>query len=421
LYLDNTRSEVIPFTDQAITVLNALLAKKPKMIVQLHNDALPLSARESDYANAFNAFGQERMKRVKAAREKRREAQELEKKLEKTLIFFKDIIHVCQVYCRSTKQKEVPMSTLLAAFEPGAYGVSLPDGFNVINKYLRAAETMGVVASNCKEDEDNVYILHSRANKWKVPIPENISELMKGDNLSKAWQHMMTGLVCTLQTPKIRSKLVKQLTEWGPLHDYSERLLDELIELCIFRGIILMDESNNCMFNTNTEQIPIDYTSFPGYHVAIFASSSSNSKKAAIHKTPKPIKQSKSEKKLDKKEEKEREKEREREEKERKKREKEEEKERGRESSNERGREKSTERKSGRSRSRSRSLTRFFGGGSKDKGDKEEEKEEEKSSKKEKKKSISVAVEEEEVYQTEEPKKRRRSSSIAALKRIAGL
>lgn len=52
---------------------------------------------DEEYADAFNTYGRERMKRVQAARQKKREMQEAEKKMEATLKFFKDLVHVCQV------------------------------------------------------------------------------------------------------------------------------------------------------------------------------------------------------------------------------------------------------------------------------------------------------------------------------------
>jgi len=63
-----------------------------------------------------------------------------------------------------------------------------------------------------------------------------------------------------------------------------KHLIFSLVKLCIFRGILL---ENNGIYRQNkfTDVIPIDYTSFPGYHVPIFklAQSEKVKKKRSSH------------------------------------------------------------------------------------------------------------------------------------------
>eukprot|EP01127_Copromyxa_protea_P018676 TRINITY_DN5931_c0_g1_i1.p1 TRINITY_DN5931_c0_g1~~TRINITY_DN5931_c0_g1_i1.p1 ORF type:complete len:1258 (-),score=308.08 TRINITY_DN5931_c0_g1_i1:218-3991(-) len=424
VYLDDTRSEEIPYTGESISQLNSLLRKRKTLTVQLHNDAIPLNEINFKYADAFNAFGRERMRRVQVARQKRRETGEIERNMTATLEYFEDLIHVCQVYVRSTSDPHIPLKTIHAAFQNGAYGVVLPEGLNVVNKYIRAAETLCVVMSGKTADAKHYFWLHPAAHKWKVREP--FGEKVKQEDLARIWQHMMTGLVLFLSAISPRDRLLKQLASWGPLREFSEQQIDEVLELCIFRGIILMD-NYYCLFNTNTQDIPVDYTKFPGYHVAVFApggkkapstkkkeekkESSSSSKKKSSTKDEGDKKEKSKDKSRDKSKDKSRDKSKD---KSKDKKEKSKEKEETSDSEElyeepeDRGRDRDNSPKKKRRGSRSISVNRMFSSPKKKRGEDED--------KKKKKKDVEDLDFSEEEDRSEK-RARRRSSSISSLKK----
>jgi hypothetical protein len=73
----------------------------------------------------------------------------------------------------------------------------------VINRYLRAAETMAVVRSGRTPEGQHYFWLHPVAQKFKIPDPPGVSGRIKSDDLARAWQHMMSGLVLCLRTSGI--------------------------------------------------------------------------------------------------------------------------------------------------------------------------------------------------------------------------
>ncbi len=68
----------------------------------------------------------------------------------------------------------------------------------MIDKYIRAAENLGVIKLKKKRAEEYIE-LHPFAQKWTVPVPEVISEIMKDVDLSIPWQQTMPALVTTLR------------------------------------------------------------------------------------------------------------------------------------------------------------------------------------------------------------------------------
>eukprot|EP01126_Amoeba_proteus_P057308 TRINITY_DN7287_c0_g1_i11.p1 TRINITY_DN7287_c0_g1~~TRINITY_DN7287_c0_g1_i11.p1 ORF type:complete len:319 (-),score=42.85 TRINITY_DN7287_c0_g1_i11:433-1389(-) len=199
VFLDNELSENILYTDQGISYMKTLLAQKPEFIVKLHNDFIPLSSASFSHAEAFNNFGKERMRRVGASRQKKRDLEQKEKSMEKTLVFFHAIIHICQIHHRSNATLHTPTKSIQAAFQYQAYGVTLPEIFLTVNKYLRAAESHNVVVLHRSNENQLYYALTPIAQRWTPPIPPEATLNMPKDEITKVWQHMMTGLVCNLR------------------------------------------------------------------------------------------------------------------------------------------------------------------------------------------------------------------------------
>lgn len=251
IFINNAKTNKIPFTVESVGILNYLIRKKPGLIIQIHNDDLDISD-DIENAELFNAYGRERLRRVAKMKEHKREIYKQEIKRNETLDYFKDIILLCQIYNRITDSDFIYTELVIKMFRYRAYGIKLPEKFQSVIKYLQQAENMDII-----KIIDNKIMLTRASLEWK--INECIQE-----GVAKHWYNLMTQLIYALDSPKTVFKVQKELSKY-----YSIDVINSFIDQCVRAGILLSDE-DNIMINSLADSIPIDLTACPKNHSGIF-------------------------------------------------------------------------------------------------------------------------------------------------------
>jgi len=262
------------YTKQGVTIVNLVLSQRENLCWKLHNEMAP--TKDPDDTPALEAFGQETRRRTKLYLQKLIALDEKYESNTTTLKVFKDLIHVCQVFMRTKGTDGILRSDLTTSFQYHAYGVHCPTSWA---HYLDSAEHFGILVSVAGQND--CYELAPEAKSWEAPLPAHIAHFQNED-LSDDWRELMTALVLSLSEPKSREKLIQKIGQWGPFMRTSEEHLTNLVDLAIFRGILLND-GKYIMIN-DTSKIPVDFTKFPGYYLPVFAPKGSKKLKAPKEK-----------------------------------------------------------------------------------------------------------------------------------------
>eukprot|EP01126_Amoeba_proteus_P042714 TRINITY_DN4653_c0_g2_i6.p1 TRINITY_DN4653_c0_g2~~TRINITY_DN4653_c0_g2_i6.p1 ORF type:complete len:1197 (+),score=286.14 TRINITY_DN4653_c0_g2_i6:735-4325(+) len=265
---DKTNADSIPYTEPSIELMEPHFIRYPKLIVTFHND-VELVQGAPNKVRAFNKYRLECLKRKSELEQTKIQALEKLKAKRKsqlgTLTHFKDLIRICQVYQRSTGEKEVPFKVIAHAFANGIYGV-VPPPTELMNHVSQAIH-LGVLV-RASEEDGAAYLLSKPALCWEIPLPERIFHLLVKDgkelDIPMLWQLMLSALVGGLVPMSPHQKVMTYLTGHYSLMSYDQEVLEIMLELVIIRGVLYKDEQGLYQSN-DTKTCPVDFTKFPGY------------------------------------------------------------------------------------------------------------------------------------------------------------
>jgi len=182
---------------------------------------------------------------------------------QKTLLVFRDLIHIFQVHARSRGDIVLPFSIISTCYAQKAYGATLPINYEV-GAYVDLAVQKNIIIEVDSGSTEKAYKMSSISAKWEVPLPASISSHIDDiSNLEDAWRELMTWLVCHMSGKQKKDQLLKKLGEWPNLLDVPAESLEALVSLCVFRGI-LMEQDGIYKRNKIIDVVPVDYTAFPG-------------------------------------------------------------------------------------------------------------------------------------------------------------
>jgi len=186
---------------------------------------------------------------------------------------FSDLIHIFQVHARSRKETVLPLSTLNNSYSQKAYGVKLPQNYD-INSFVEIAVQKNIIVAADNGTTERAFKLTAIPANWEIKLPKKTEHLLEEiPNLERAWREFMTWLVCHMSGKQKREQLQKKLAEWPGLKDIPTESLDALLALSVFRGILLVQEDGTFKRNKIPDIVPVDYTSFPGNYIPIFKDS----------------------------------------------------------------------------------------------------------------------------------------------------
>eukprot|EP01127_Copromyxa_protea_P004287 TRINITY_DN14165_c0_g1_i1.p1 TRINITY_DN14165_c0_g1~~TRINITY_DN14165_c0_g1_i1.p1 ORF type:complete len:1208 (-),score=272.89 TRINITY_DN14165_c0_g1_i1:80-3412(-) len=262
-------ADLIPYTPRAISLLEQNIYRDPKRVVTLHEGKVPLTRGDVDKIAALQRYyGDCSRRKDKLREEKLIRKKKLESDMnawDETLRHFRHLIHACQIYSRTFRADQIPERVILRAFSIPLYGISNPYTEEFVLKHVMQALDLKVFISREKVDGEVTFKLSPAAASYEPPLSSEITALMEKDgkelDIVMIWQFIMPYLGTLGTRPMTWSQLVSSLLSKDLLCVYDDEVIEAVLDLFIFRGVIYKD--NNLM-KLNPGDCPTDYTRFPG-------------------------------------------------------------------------------------------------------------------------------------------------------------
>eukprot|EP01127_Copromyxa_protea_P020259 TRINITY_DN6743_c0_g1_i1.p1 TRINITY_DN6743_c0_g1~~TRINITY_DN6743_c0_g1_i1.p1 ORF type:complete len:1288 (-),score=233.38 TRINITY_DN6743_c0_g1_i1:86-3949(-) len=264
----------IPFTPIVVKMMDRFYAevKNSDLVVLFHSgaDITKGDVEKSKIFTRYNYECEQRQREQKTKKIRRKEEEAIGESAQiTTCLYFKDVIHIAQVYERSTGSSTVPFSTFQYAFANGIYGCQLKQDLEML---LAMACRLNVLKSS---EDGSSYTLHRATRTWEIPISLNITNMLQAEETDLLWQMMFLSLLRISAEGKRLDKdeLLGELSASIPLKVYNDTQVDLMLELFVLLGVVAFHPQDSLCIINDGKYCPPDYTQFPGFAGKVFGTS----------------------------------------------------------------------------------------------------------------------------------------------------